>query len=99
MKEYCRKHNYSKWQEYLFSSVVAGSFCNVVTNPIWVIRTRVMAQALHPERHHYQTDNILKIMNSMVIEEGPSSLFKGVSASVLGVSNAVIYFFIYENFK
>jgi hypothetical protein len=26
-------------------------------------------------------------------------LLKGISASVLGVSNAVIYFFIYEDFK
>lgn len=99
MKDYCRKRNLSKWQEYLFSSVVAGSFCNIVTNPIWVIRTRVMAQALHPEHRQYQNDHILKIMNSMVMQEGPSSLFKGVSASILGVSNAVIYFFIYENFK
>lgn len=35
-------------------------------------------------------------MSIMIHKEGISSLFKGVSASVLGVSNAVIYFFIYE---
>jgi hypothetical protein len=58
-----------------------------------------MAQALHPEHRHYNTTKIVKIMNLMIIEEGFSSLFKGVSASILGVSNAVIYFFIYENFK
>ena len=27
------------------------------------------------------------------------SLFKGLSASMMGISNAIIYFFIYENIK
>lgn len=33
------------------------------------------------------------------MQEGWSSLFKGLSASILGISNAVIYFFLYESIK
>lgn len=99
LKDYCRSRNFSKSEEYLTSAVLAGSFCNIVTNPIWVIRTRVMAQALHPQHRHYRTSSIGRIMRAMVTEEGVGALFKGVSASVLGVSNAVIYFFIYENIR
>jgi hypothetical protein len=43
----------------------------------------------------YSTGSITLIMRSMVHEEGINSLFRGVTASILGVSNPVIYFFIY----
>jgi hypothetical protein len=48
MKDFCRKRNFTKSEEYLTSAIIAGSFCNIVTNPIWVIRTRIMAQGLRP---------------------------------------------------
>ena len=35
----------------------------------------------------------------MVKSEGPLSLFKGLSASIMSVSNAIIYFTIYEKLK
>lgn len=55
MKEWCRSKNFPKWKEYLASTIVAGGFCNIVTNPIWVVRTRIMVQFLHPESRHYSS--------------------------------------------
>jgi solute carrier family 25 (mitochondrial folate transporter), member 32 len=37
----------SPFYTYMLSPAVAGIICNVITNPIWVIRTRLMAQYLH----------------------------------------------------
>lgn len=58
-----------------------------------------MGQALRDRSQQYQSEKITQILKSMVVNEGVASLFKGVSASVLGVSNAVIFFFIYENMR
>lgn len=81
------------------SSILAGSFCNIITNPIWVVRTRVMGQALRHQSQQYPSEKITQVLKSMVNNEGLRSLFKGVSASVMGVSNAVVFFFIYENLR
>ena len=58
----------SKWVEYFVSSITAGAACNILTNPIWVVRTRIMVQYLHHEDIHYKTDSIIKIMRQMVKE-------------------------------
>lgn len=50
------------------STAMAGSICNIVTNPIWVIRTRVMVQYLHPEDRQYHTPKPMKIMRQMIKE-------------------------------
>jgi hypothetical protein len=54
--------------EYFLSTAMAGSICNIVTNPIWVIRTRVMVQYLHPEDRQYHTPKPMKIMRQMIKE-------------------------------
>ena len=60
LKDYSRKKNFTRNQSYLFSTVIAGGLCNFLTNPIWIVRTRIMVQALHPTDHHYNTDSLIK---------------------------------------
>ena len=71
-KNFCRRRKYPKWQEYILATFVAGGVCNFFTNPIWVVRTRIMVQALHEADHHYKsTTSITKIMAQMVREVPP----------------------------
>lgn len=48
IKQKCREWDLSREASYFVSSIAAGSFCNFITNPIWVVRTRIMVQYLHP---------------------------------------------------
>lgn len=78
IKHKCENRNMSKWLEYFISSITAGAVCNICTNPIWVVRTRIMVQYLHPEDVHYKTDSIIKIMKQMVKEVISNTFRKGI---------------------
>lgn len=59
---------YSKETSYLGGTMAAGSICNIATNPIWVVRTRLMAQYLHHESNHYKTTAPFAIIRQMYRE-------------------------------
>ena len=50
----------------LAATVFAGVFCNIITNPIWVVRTRLMVQYLHHENTHYKRTAPFHVMKEMV---------------------------------
>jgi len=50
----------------LGATFAAGSISNVLTNPIWVVRTRLMVQYLHPESSHYLHTAPLQVINEMI---------------------------------
>jgi hypothetical protein len=49
----------------MLATVTAGGICNVVTNPIWLVRTRLMAQFLHHKDNQYQTSSPFSVMKEM----------------------------------
>ena len=65
-KKFFANKGYNKYLEYFLSTALAGSICNIVTNPIWVIRTRVMVQYLHTEERQYNTPKPMRIMQQMI---------------------------------
>lgn len=65
-KTFYAQKGYSKYSEYLLSTVTAGTICNIITNPIWVIRTRIMVQFLHPEERQYLTTSPTKILFQII---------------------------------
>ena len=58
------------WQEdtfklYAVSAGLSGFFCNVVTNPFWVVRTRMQAEIFRsPTQLHYES-TYLSIIHSL----------------------------------
>lgn len=57
---------YSEVKSRFLATVLAGVICNIITNPIWVIRTRLMVQYLHHETDHYKESAPFQVMKEMV---------------------------------
>eukprot|EP00048_Salpingoeca_helianthica_P018050 m.240444 g.240444 ORF g.240444 m.240444 type:complete len:336 (+) comp23382_c0_seq1:2-1009(+) len=84
---------------YHHSLAAAGSAlaADCITNPLWVVRTRMMTDIYH----HNETGRLhtFGAIRQLLREEGPKGLYKGLSASLLGIAHVVIQFPIYEELK
>jgi solute carrier family 25 folate transporter 32 len=74
------------------AALTAGSVANVITNPLWVVKSRMTNMPdLYP--------STLQSLRKLWIEERWTGLRSGVGASVFGVTHVVIQFPLYEKFK
>lgn len=97
-----------QWEEgsfylYSLSASIAGMTCNVITNPFWMVRTRMQAEIFRSSceenyKQRYPT-NMFRAMLQIAQEEGVIALYQGLSASVIGVLHPLIYFPLYEKSK
>ena len=62
-----------------------------VTNPIWLIKTRLQLDRSH--------SNLPSVVRRIYAEGGIFSFWKGLTASWWGISETVIHFVIYEFLK
>jgi solute carrier family 25 folate transporter 32 len=96
------------WQEnsfklYSASASIAGITCNIITNPFWVVRTRMQAEIFRSMcdktyESKYPT-NVFCAMARIQRNEGTAALYQGLSASAVGVLHPIIYFPLYEKSK
>jgi len=63
-----------------------------------VVRTRLQTQALHAERGS-STVSAAGIVRSIWREEGPAAFYKGLGATMIGLSHIAIQFPLYELVK
>ncbi|KXJ27628.1 mitochondrial folate transporter/carrier [Exaiptasia diaphana] len=87
---------------HLLAGAVAGLATLTVTNPVWVVKTRMCLQYSGPhvtttQTHKYtgMIDAFLKIWRY----EGISGLYKGYLPGVIGVSHGALQFMAYEELK
>lgn len=80
------------------SAVMAGAITNLATNPFWVVRTRLQVQD-HVTRHGAEYKGTLDAFSKIYRVEGPAAFFKGLSASMLGLSHVAVQFPLYEHLK
>lgn len=78
---------------YLAAGAAGGVFTSLVTNPVWVLKTRIMG-AEGPRRL-----SIAGTCRDIVRHEGWRGLARGLAPSVLGVSQGAIYFMVYDTMK
>jgi len=85
---------------HILSAIAAGITGNTITNPIWVLKTRMQLLAGQAS----QLDGAYRqgygaAINLILKEEGWTGFYKGLSASYWGCSEGCIQFVAYEQIK
>jgi solute carrier family 25 (mitochondrial folate transporter), member 32 len=107
-KDWFFEHHYGlreddKWLPRIYASLLAGACSTIVTNPIWVIKTRLMSQVSRSASDgartpwHYQ--NTLDAARQMYRSEGIAAFYSGLAPALLGLTHVAIQFPLYEYFK
>lgn len=87
----------------LCAAALAGIVTSTVTNPIWLIKTRlqldknVVEESGGVARRRYR--NSWDCIKQVVRQEGVRGLYKGMSASYLGVTESTLQWVLYEEMK
>lgn len=93
---YKKFQHQGKGHDTIPSAVVAGACSTVATNPIWVIKTRMMTQSRHTS---WQYTSMLDAAKNMYRSEGIGSFYSGLGAAMLGLPHVAIHFPFYEYLK
>lgn len=82
--------------DYFLASGIAGILTAVLTNPIWVIKTRMLSTARNtPGAYRSISHGTLELYRS----EGIRGFYRGLLPSLFGVSHGAIQFMAYEQLK
>lgn len=88
---------------HLTAGVAAGVVTSTITNPIWMIKTRLQLDKNVAERtagvQVRQYRNSYDCIRQIIRDEGVRSLYKGMSASYLGVVESTMQWMLYEQLK
>jgi solute carrier family 25, member 33/36 len=71
---------------------------NTITNPIWMIRTRMQLQA-NTDMGQIVYHNYYDVIRSIYQQEGISGFYRGLQASYWGCTEGAVQFIIYEQMK
>jgi solute carrier family 25 folate transporter 32 len=82
--------------DYLTASATSGVLSAAFTNPIWVIKTRMLSTSA---TKHGAYSSMLSGLKSLWLNEGYKGMFHGLVPSLAGVSHGAIYFMAYEKLK
>ncbi|KAF2573873.1 hypothetical protein F2Q70_00000795 [Brassica cretica] len=82
---------------HLASAAEAGALVCLCTNPIWLVKTRLQLQTpLHQTRPY---SGLLDAFRTIMKEEGPRALYKGIVPALVLVSHGAIQFTAYEELR
>ena len=82
--------------EYHILMSAPGVLTAVATNPIWVIKTRMLStSSSHPGAYRSMVDGTRQLYRS----EGLLGFYRGLVPSLLGVSHGALQFMAYEQLK
>lgn len=102
-KEFFYGHMENKWLSRISASVTAGACSTLATNPIWVIKTRLMSQvssrAMEEHKPPWHYKSTLDAFSKMYRNEGLAAFYSGLAPALLGLTHVAIQFPLYEFFK
>ncbi|KAK3710215.1 Pyrimidine nucleotide transporter, mitochondrial [Vermiconidia calcicola] len=86
---------------HLLSAATAGIITGTATNPIWLVKTRLQLdkQSAGPGGQGRQYRNAWDCVRQTLRAEGVRGLYRGLSASYLGVSESTLQWVLYERAK
>ena len=91
------------WLARGYSSLTAGACSTILTNPIWVIKTRLMSQgpgaASDGFRAPWHYTSTIDAARKMYRSEGMRAFYSGLTPALLGLTHVAIQFPLYEYFK
>lgn len=100
--EYGNGGQESAWV-HLSAGVLAGVTTSTATNPIWLVKTRLQLDKNVAEKSggvtKRQYRNSLDCIRQVLRTEGFTGLYKGMSASYLGVAESTLQWVLYEQIK
>jgi solute carrier family 25 protein 33/36 len=88
---------------HLTSAALAGVVTSTATNPIWMVKTRLQldknmaAESGGATKRQYK--NSVDCIRQVLRNEGIQGLYKGMSASYLGVAESTMHWMLYEQLK
>lgn len=82
--------------DYLAASGTAGFLSAVLTNPIWVVKTRMLTTTA-TQSGAYR--GLVSGLRSIYRVEGARGFFHGLTPTLFGVSHGSLYFMAYEKLK
>eukprot|EP00301_Raphidiophrys_heterophryoidea_P020866 c5453_g1_i2.p1 GENE.c5453_g1_i2~~c5453_g1_i2.p1 ORF type:complete len:311 (-),score=70.55 c5453_g1_i2:108-1040(-) len=84
---------------HLMASVEAGAILVFLTNPIWLVKTRLQLQqrGVGDANSHYR--GMTHALRQIVKEEGFRGLYRGVVPALLLTSHGAVQFMVYERLK
>ncbi|MCJ1423798.1 hypothetical protein MMC29_001683 [Sticta canariensis] len=93
--------------ESMVAGAIAGSATVLITNPIWVINTRMTARStdspsslpLPSTAQKPRKPSTISTLLSLFREEGPAALFAGVLPALVLVINPILQYTIFEQLK
>ena len=88
----------------MYAALSGGTCSTLVTNPIWVIKTRLMSQSsarakANMVRAPWHYRNTWDAARKMYIHEGFRSFYSGLVPALLGLTHVALQFPLYEIFK
>lgn len=85
---------------HLSSAATAGIVTSTATNPIWLVKTRLqLDKAASGSMADRQYKNSWDCIKQVVTKEGIRGLYRGLSASYLGVVESSLQWVLYEQMK
>lgn len=86
---------------HLSAAAVAGIATGTATNPIWLVKTRLQLDKnnSHLPGRGRQYKNSIDCIRQTVRHEGIKGLYRGLSASYLGVTESALQWVMYEEMK
>lgn len=98
-------NNFNDGQEsswvHLCAAALAGLVTGTATNPIWLVKTRLQLDkensGIGGRTRQYK--NSLDCVRQVVRQEGIKGLYRGLSASYLGVTESTLQWVLYEKMK
>ncbi|KHJ33658.1 putative peroxisomal membrane protein [Erysiphe necator] len=91
--------------ESIIAGAIAGSATVLLTNPIWVINTRITTRKQNHTKNISLDHKFIKIPSTLdtlvalIRDEGPLALFSGVVPALVLVINPILQYTIFEQLK
>lgn len=93
---YSNNHARPSPGDYFVASALAGASTSVLTNPIWVLKTRMLSSDRGSVGAY---PSMLAGARTILQTEGPRGFYRGLAVSLLGVSHGAVQFAVYEPAK